>query len=43
MEHETLNREQIRALVETGKLPEKATKVEEKEEKEETSKTEDDK
>ena len=41
MEHETLNREQIRALVETGKLPENATKVEEKEEKEETSETED--
>ena len=41
MEHETLNREQIRALVETGKLPESATKVEDKEEKEETSETED--
>jgi hypothetical protein len=40
MEHETLNREQIRSLVETGKLPKSATKVEEKEE---TSETEDEK
>ena len=29
MEHETLNREQIRALVDTGKLPETTKKVEE--------------
>jgi cell division protease FtsH len=43
MEHETLNREQIRSLVETGKLPEKVIEAEEKEEKEETSKTEDNK
>ena len=41
MEHETLNREQIRALVETGKLPESTKEVEEVEEKEETTKTED--
>ena len=41
MEHETLNREQIRALVETGKLPETSKEVEEAEEKEETTKTED--
>ena len=37
MEHETLNREQIRALVETGKLPESKTKTKEVEEKEETT------
>ena len=41
MEHETLNREQIRSLVETGKLPESTKEVEEVEEKEETTKTED--
>ena len=40
MEHETLNREQIRALVDTGKLPETTKKVEEVEEKEETTKKE---
>ena len=41
MEHETLNREQIRSLVETGKLPESTKEVEEVEEKEETTKPED--
>ena len=41
MEHETLNREQIRSLVETGKLPESTKEVEEVEEQEETTKTED--
>ena len=38
MEHETLNREQIRSLVETGKLPEATKKVKSVEEKEETAK-----
>ena len=40
MEHETLNREQIRSLVETGKLPEVKTEVEETEETKEEAKKE---
>ncbi len=40
MEHETLNREEIRSLVETGKLPKEVKKEKEVEEKEETTKTE---
>ena len=40
MEHETLNREQIRSLVETGKLPKSSSKDEEAEESEEDTKVE---
>ncbi len=40
MEHETLNREQIRSLVETGKMPETKKEKTEVEEKEESTKSE---